>query len=95
MIPTIKKSTIVTRQSTTAIYHILTNCFTNCDFKIVIFKSDIFQHFPINFFVPITNEFSKTELIYTHEIILNNDTIEMFRQKLQELTEQELKYREI
>ena len=60
MIPTINKPTRVTRQSATAIDHILTNCFVNFDFKTTIFKSDTSDHFPISFFLPMTNEFSKT-----------------------------------
>ena len=84
MIPTINKPTRVTRQSAAAIDHILTNCFVNFDFKKTIFKSDISDHFPISFFLPMTNEFSETEPIYIHERIINNDVVEMFRQKLHE-----------
>ena len=32
----------------------------------------------------MTNEFSKTEPIYTHKEIINNNRMEMFRQKLNE-----------
>ena len=82
MIPTINKPTRVTRQS--SIPHILTNWFVNFNFKTSIFKSDIFDHFSISFFLPITNEFSKTELIYIHKIIINDYAIETFCQKLHE-----------
>ena len=82
MILPINKHTRITRQSATAIDHILTNCFVNFDFKKAIFKSDIFDHFPISFFLPMTKEFSKTEPIYIHKRIINNNAIEMFRQKL-------------
>ena len=67
MIPTINKPTRITRQSATAIDDILTNCFINFDFKTAIFKSGISDHFPISFFLPTTNEFSKTEPIYIHK----------------------------
>ena len=77
MIPTINKPTRVTRQ-------ILTNFFVNFDFKTTIFKCDISNHFPISFFLPMTNEFSETEPIYIHKRIINNNAIEMFRQKLHE-----------
>ena len=80
MIPTINKPTRVTRQSAVAIDYILTNYFVNFDFKTAIFKSDISDHFPISFFLPMTNEFSKTEPIYIHKRIINNNAIEMFRQ---------------
>ena len=55
MIPTINKPTRVMRQSDTATDHIPTNCFVNFDFKTTIFKSDISDHFPISFFLPMTN----------------------------------------
>ena len=84
MVPTINKPTRVTRQSTTAIDRILKNCFVNFDFKGAIFKSDISDHFPISFFLPMINEFSKTEPIYVHKRIINSNAIEMFRQKLHE-----------
>ena len=51
MIPKISKPTRVTRQSATAINHILTNCFINFDFKTAIFKNDISDHFLISFFL--------------------------------------------
>ena len=69
MIPTINKPTRVTMESTTAIDHILTNCFVNIDFKTATFKSDISEHFPISFFLPLRNEFSKTEPIYIYKRI--------------------------
>ena len=84
MIPTINKPTRVTRQSATAVNHILTNCFVNFDFKTAIFKSDISNHFPIRFSLPMRNECSKTEPIYIHERIMSNNAIEMFHQKLHE-----------
>ena len=52
MIPTIKKPSRVTRKTTTAIDHILTNSFTNTVFKTAIFKSDISDHFPVCFIIP-------------------------------------------
>ena len=67
MIPTINKPTRVTRQSTIIIDHIITNCFINFDFKTAILKSDISDHFPISFFLPTMDEFSKTESIFIKE----------------------------
>ena len=52
------------------------------DFKTAIFKSDISDHFPISFFLPVMSEFSKTEPIYIHKRIVNNNAIVMFHQKL-------------
>ena len=75
MIPTINKPTRVTRQSANAIDHILTNCFVNFDFKLAIFKSDISDYFPISFFLPMTNELSKTEPIYIHNVCYKNPNV--------------------
>ena len=84
MIPTNKKYTRATRQSATRIDHILTNCFVTFNFEKAIFKSYMSDHFAISFFLPMTNEVFKTEPIYIHKRIKNNNAIELFRQKLQE-----------
>ena len=47
MIPTINKPTRVTRETTTAIDHILTNQLINANFKTTIFKTDISDHIPV------------------------------------------------
>ena len=88
--PTINKPTRVTRQSTTAIDHILTNCFVNFDCKTAICESDTSDHFPISFFLPMTNEFSKTEPVYIHKRIINNNAIEMFLHKSHETDRAEI-----
>ena len=59
MIPTINKPTRVTRKTTTAIDHILTNSFTDTVFKTAIFKSNISDHFPICFMIPSCYETNK------------------------------------
>ena len=75
------KPTRVTWHSATGIDYILTNFFVNFDFKTTMFKSDICDHFPISFYLPIANVFSKTEPIYVHKRIINNDAL---RQRLHE-----------
>ena len=90
VIPTINKPTRVTKQSATAIGHTLANCFVSFDFKTAIFKSDTSDHFPISFFLPMTNEFSKTESIYIHKRIINYNAIEVLRQKLHETVTTEI-----
>ena len=59
MIPTINRPTRVTKKTATAIDHILTNSFVETVFKTVIFKSNIFEHFPVCFF--ISKLFTKTK----------------------------------
>ena len=55
-----------------------------------MFKSDISDHFPISFFLPMTNEFPKAETIYIYKRIVNNNAIEMFLQKLHETDWEEI-----
>ena len=49
MIPTINKPTRVTKHTATAIDNIITNCIINSNFKSVIVKTDLPDHFPIIF----------------------------------------------
>ena len=49
LIPTINKPTRVTRNTATAIDHIITNSVINAEFKTGIIKTDISNHFPIFF----------------------------------------------
>ena len=55
MIPTINKPTRVTRETSTAIDHILTNSFIDTIIKTGIIKSDVSDHFPISFLFPQKN----------------------------------------
>ena len=50
MIPTISKSTRVTKKTATAIDHIIINSFVQNTFKTAIIKSDVSDHFPICIF---------------------------------------------
>ena len=84
MIPIVYKPTRVKRKPATAIYHIVKNCFLNFNFKTVIFKSDISDHFPIRFFLPLRELPIKKDSTYIYERIVNNDSIKTFRQKLYE-----------
>ena len=49
LIPTINKPTFATRNTATAIDHIITNSAINAEFKTGIIKTDISDHFPIFF----------------------------------------------
>ena len=85
MIPTINKTTRVTRKTKTAIDHILTNSFTDTVFKTAIFKSDISDHIPICFIIPSfikqTNN-AKNTVIFKR--VFGTGSIKLFRQKLYE-----------
>ena len=49
LIPTLNKRTRVTRNTATAIDHIITNSVINAEFKTGIINTDISDHFPIFF----------------------------------------------
>ena len=51
-IPAIKKPTRVTRKTSTIINHVFTNSFVNTNFKTIIFRTDISDHFPVCFLQP-------------------------------------------
>ena len=66
MIPIINKPTRVTRKIVTSIDHTITNCFNGTNFKAIIFKSDISDHFPIGVFLSIMVENNKNEVTYIY-----------------------------
>ena len=85
MIPTINKPSRVTRKTTTAIDHILTNSFVDRVFKTVIFKSDISDHFPICFFSQnCSPKQNNKENMCIYKRTYNIESIELFKQKLHE-----------
>ena len=85
MIPTINKPTRVTRKTTTAIDHILTNSFTDTVFKTAIFKSDISDHFPICFIIPSSmKQTNNTKNTFIFKRVFDTESIELFKHKLYE-----------
>ena len=66
MIPIINKPTRVTRKIVTSIDHTITNCFNDTNFKAIIFKSDISDHFPIGVFLSTMVENNKNEVTYIY-----------------------------
>ena len=85
MITTINKPTRVTRKATTAIDHILTNSFTDTPFKTAIFKSDIYDHFPICFIIPSSmKQTNNTKNTFIFKRVFDTESIELFKHKLYE-----------
>ena len=68
MIPTINKPTRVTKKTATAIDHII----VENTFKTAIIKTDVSNHFPICIFFPLTNLFTKNDVIYQYERTIND-----------------------
>ena len=81
-IPTVNKSTRVTRKTSTIIDHILTNLFVNTNFKTFIFKIDISDHFPICFLQPTSRPREENEVTYITKRVINNNAIELLKQEL-------------
>ena len=85
MIPTINKPTSVTRKTTTEIDHILTNSFTDTVFKTAIFKSDLYDLFPICFMIPSSmKQTNNTKNTVMFKIAFDTESTELFKQKFYE-----------
>ena len=81
LISSINNPIRVTKKTTTAIDHFITNSFVENTFKTAIIKSDVSDHFPICIFFPSTNLFTKNDVIYQQRNI-NDEKIEAFPQNL-------------
>ena len=84
MVPTINKSTQVTRKTPAAINHMLTNGFIDRTIRTAIIKSDVLDHFPICLFIPSEKVSAANEIVYIYKRIINDETIEAFTQNLYE-----------
>ena len=86
MIPTINKPNRVTRKTTIAINHILTNSFNDTVFHCLsIFKSDISDHFPICFKIPSSmKQTNNTKNTVIFKRVFDTESIELFKQKFYE-----------
>ena len=87
MIPTINKPTRVTRNTATAIDHIITNTVkSGIQHRSGIIKTDISDHFPIVFALN-TCEKSKTEnkAQYIYKCIYEEEQIELFKHELNQI----------
>ena len=88
MIPTINKTTRVTKHTATAINNIITNCIINRDFKSAIVKTDLSDHFPIIFINELTRVPTPTddmEKYVTSKILLKTHLIALNRHYLKHL----------
>ena len=81
-IPVINKPARVTRKTSTVIDHIFTNLFVNANFKTILFKTNVSDHFPICFLQPTSRHREKNKATYITKRVFNNNTIKMFKQEL-------------
>ena len=84
MIPTINKPTRVTRKAATGIDHILANQFINVAFKMVIFKTDVSNHFPVCIIISSTEKFVENKHTYVYKRVIMDEATEHFNQALHE-----------
>ena len=89
-ISTINKLTRVTRNTATAIDHNITNSIINTEFKTVIVKTDISDHFLVFFiFTCVVNTEAREEFLYKRNY--SSNSIETFKQKQLEVNWNEVK----
>ena len=86
MIPTINKPAKVTKTTTTTtdIDHVLTNYFVKNFLKTAIFKTDIYDHFPIYFLFPshVISNLKETNYLYYRKLIA--EPADKFKHSLRE-----------
>ena len=91
LIPTINKPTRVTRNTATAIDHIITNSVINAEFKTGIIKTDISDHFPIFFIFKCVVDSTEAREEFIYKRNYSSNSIETFKQKLREVNWNEVK----
>ena len=91
LIPTINKPTRVTRNTATAIDHIIPNSVINTGFKTGIIKTDISHHFPIFFIFKCVADSTEAREEFIYKRNYSSNSIETFKQKLREVNWNEVK----
>ena len=82
LISAINKPTRITQKTCKNNRYIITNSFVENTFKTAIIKTDVSGQFPIFIFIPLTNLFTKNEVIYQYKRIINYERIEVFIQNI-------------
>ena len=91
LIPTTNKPTRVTMKTATAIDHILTISFVDTDFKSAILKTDISDHFHVCLLLSLPSiAKSENETTFIYKRTFSSDSVEMFKQKLNEINWEEV-----
>ena len=91
LIPTINKPTRVTRNTATAIDHIITNSVKNAVFKKDIIKTDISDDFLIFFMFKCVVDGAEPRKEFIYKQNYSSNSIEIFKQKLREVNWNEVK----
>ena len=82
MIPTINKPARVTRETTTANDHILTNQLINANFKTTIFKTDISDHIPVCIVISSAEKIIENKHTYANKREITDEATERFNRAL-------------
>ena len=91
LIPTINKTTRVTKNTAAAIDHIITHSVINAKFKTGIVKADISDHFPIFFIFKCVVDSAEAREEFIYKRNYSSNSIETFKQKLREVNWNEVK----
>ena len=91
LISTINKPTRVTRNTATAIDHIIINSVINAEFKTGTIKTDISNHFPIFFIFKCVVDSTEVREEFIYKRNYSGNSIETIKQKLHEVNWNELK----
>ena len=91
LIPTLNKPIRVTRNTATAIDHIITNSVINAEFKTGIIKTNISDHFPIFFIFKSVVDTTEAMEEFIYKRNYSGNSIETFKQKLRKVNWNEIK----
>ena len=91
LIPTVNKPARVTRNTATAIDHIITNSVINAEFKTGIIKTNISSHFPILFLFKCVVDSTEVREKFIYKRNYSGNSKETFKQKLHEVNWNEVK----
>ena len=86
MVPVINKPTRVTKNTATAIDHIITNSLLHRAINTGILKLDISDHFPISLIAKTEKKMTPEEKVQIKKLLINNKTKKKFKNALQEMT---------
>ena len=85
LVPTTNEPTRITKDTISAIYHIITNSIINNEFKTAILTAEIPDHFPTIYNKLKTKlDVPKTQFLYKH--IINENLIKAFKSRLHEIS---------
>ena len=85
-VPVINKPTRVTKNTATAIYHLITNSLLQRTINTGILKLDISDHFPIFLIAKTEKKMTPEGKVQITKRLINNKTKEKFKNALQEMT---------